>query len=248
MRPGYVSEVYDTVFSYVTIDGNSKVCEVGSGAGQATEPILRTGCGFCAVELGANFCKMLSEKFSPYPGFSVINGRFEDTEFEDNSFDLVYSASAFHWVPEKLGYEKVYSMLKEGGAFARFANHPHCAKDDPALREDMDKLYAEYYYTYHKKEPKKAEEYTKDDACARAEIALKYGFSDVRYELFYRKRSFSADEYAMLLGTYSDHIAIEESTRNTFFGKIRDTINDHGGTISIFDIIDLQLARKGAER
>lgn len=34
-------------------------------------------------------------------------------------FDTV--ASAFHWVPEEIGYSKVYAMLKPGGAFARFA-------------------------------------------------------------------------------------------------------------------------------
>jgi len=30
--------------------------------------------------------------------------------------DLVYSASAFHWIPEDIGYSKVYDMLKPEGA------------------------------------------------------------------------------------------------------------------------------------
>ena len=48
----------------------------------------------------------------------------------------------------------------------------------------------------------------------------------------------------MLLGTYSDHIAIEETIRNEFFSKIEEAINRHGGEITIYDTIDLQLARK----
>ena len=48
----------------------------------------------------------------------------------------------------------------------------------------------------------------------------------------------------MLLGTYSDHIAIEEKIRTEFFSKIEDVINRHGGEITIYDTIDLQLARK----
>ena len=48
----------------------------------------------------------------------------------------------------------------------------------------------------------------------------------------------------MLLGTYSDHITIEESVRERFFDAIEETINRHGGSITIFDTIDLQLARK----
>ena len=48
----------------------------------------------------------------------------------------------------------------------------------------------------------------------------------------------------MLISTYSDHITIEESIRERFFDAIEDTISRHGGTISVFDTIDLQLARK----
>ena len=54
-----------------------------------------------------------------------------------------------------------------------------------------------------------------------------------------------AAEYLELLGTYSDHIAIEEKIRNEFFRKIEAAINEHGGTITISDTMDLELARKG---
>ena len=47
-----------------------------------------------------------------------------------------------------------------------------------------------------------------------------------------------------LLGTYSDHIAIEEGLRREFFAGIEQAIERHGGTITIYDTIDLQLARK----
>ncbi len=53
-----------------------------------------------------------------------------------------------------------------------------------------------------------------------------------------------AKEYIELLGTYSDHIAIEEKIRMEFFSKIQEAINKHGGSLTIYDTIDLQLARK----
>jgi predicted SpoU family rRNA methylase len=40
------------------------------------------------------------------------------------------------------------------------------------------------------------------------------------------------------------YITIEESIRERFFDAIEDAINRHGGSISIFDTIDLQMARK----
>jgi len=244
LRPGYVKELYQTLLDYIPVNENSNVVEVGSGGGQATAPILTTGCQLTAVEYGEQFSELLKNKFKEYQNFSVITGKFEDTAFEDNAFDLVFSASAFHWVPEKIGYEKVFSMLKSGGAFARFANHPYRDKGNPALSEEIDEIYDQYYNKYYNKGRETISEYTERQAKERAMIASKYGFSDIRYELFYRKRVFSAKEYIELLGTYSDHIAIVENIRTEFFTKIEEAINKHGGIITIYDTIDLQLARK----
>ncbi|MBQ2756056.1 MAG: class I SAM-dependent methyltransferase [Oscillospiraceae bacterium] len=244
MRPGYVDELYKTLFDYISIGENSNVAEVGSGAGQATAPILKTGCKLTAIEYGEKFSELLKEKFKDHKSFSVITGKFEDAEFEENSFDLVFSATAFHWIPEEIGYPKVYSMLKEGGVFARFANHPNRDKGNPALSKEIDEIYDEYYTKFHKKEKKAAKEFTEEQAKEIALIAGKYGFRDIKYALFHRERIFSAKEYVQLLGTYSDHIAIEESIRNMFFSNIERAINDHGGSITIYDTIDLQLARK----
>lgn len=245
MRPGYVDELYQVLFDYISIDENSNVVEVGSGGGQATAPVLKTGCKLTAVEYGEQFSELLREKFKDYLGFSVLTGKFEDMEFEESGYDLVFSATAFHWVPEKIGYEKVYSMLKPGGVFARFANHPNRDKENPLLAKEIDKLYDEYYHKFHNTKRKKSLEYTEEQAKELAMIAEKYGFADIRYALFYRERVFTAKEYIALLGTYSDHIAIDEEIRRKFFSRIEEAISKHGGTITIYDTIDLQLSRKG---
>ena len=244
MRPGYVEQLYRTIFEYISIDENSNVLEIGTGGGQATAPILTTGCKLTAVECGRQFSELLKEKFSEFPKFSVITEKFEDVQLENDSFDLIFSASAFHWIPEEIGYKKVFNLLKNGGAFARFANHPYRDKGNAKLAEEIDEIYDEYYYTFHNKKRTTLTEYTKQQAKDRALIAEKYGFTDIQYALYYRQRVFTAKEYVELLGTYSDHIAIEESIRTIFFSKIEKAINKHGGTITIYDTIDLELARK----
>ena len=244
IRPGYPDELYRELFSFAPLDASCHAVEIGIGGGQATPPVLKTGCALTAVEYGDQLAQLCREKFGGFPRFSVITGKFEDADLPENAFDLVYSASAFHWVPEELGYPKVFRILKSGGAFARFANHPYQAKDCPALFEEIQNAYAEYYYPYYKKQPRKISEYTEEQAAERAAIADKYGFTDTQYTLFHRVRTLSAAEYRMLISTYSDHITIEENTRERFFSAIEDAINRHGGTISIFDTIDLQMARK----
>lgn len=135
LRPGYTDELYKMIFDYITIDSLSNVVEVGIGGGQATLPILKTGCTLTGIECGENFSKLCEEKFKEYQKFSVITDKFENV-------------------------------------------------------------------------------------------------------------SFSAKEYTELLGTYSDHIAIEETIRTEFFSKIEETINQYGGSYTLYDTIDLQLARK----
>ena len=239
MRPGYVSELYKDIFKYVTINDSSNVVEIGIGGGQATLPILQTGCKLTAIEYGAELAQICRQKFKEYPSFSVITSKFEDLPCDFNTNNLIYSASAFHWIPEEIGYPKVYNMLKSGGVFARFANHPYKDKGREEIHEAIQKIYKIYYPN-----PSEPKEYCEEDARIRAEIASKYGFVDILYKMYYRTRTFTANEYITLLGTYSDHIAIEEKTRMKFFAEIEDTINNLGGQITIYDTIDLQLARK----
>ena len=239
LRPGYVDALYQDIFAYRPLDASSRAVEVGIGGGQATGPILATGCAVTAVEPGANFCALCREKFAAYPGFTAVNARFEDADLPPESCDLVYSASAFHWVPEEIGYRKVFDILRPGGAFARFANHPFKDKGRPGMHEALQEVYA--IYMPGSLVPN---EYSEEQAARRAEIAAKYGFTDIQHRLYHRTRDFTAAEYVQLLGTYSDHIAIEEKTRGRFFREIGEAIDRLGGRITIYDTIDLQLARK----
>lgn len=243
-RPGYPDDLYQTLFDYSALQPFSRAVEVGIGGGQATLPILKTGCALTAVEYGENFSELCRKKFEEYANFSIITGKFEDTSFPPSQYDLVYSASAFHWIPEEIGYLKVYAMLKNGGVFARFANHPYRDQGNPALSAEIDRLYSKYYSAYYGREIRSEPEYTEEEAVQRAQIAAKYGFVEIRHAMFYRTRVFSAKEYVGLLGTYSDHIAIEETIRAEFFAKIEEAIDQHGGVLALYDTIDLQLARK----
>ena len=239
MRPGYADALYQKIFAYCPLSGQSSALEIGIGGGQATRPVLETGCRVTAVERGKQFTQILNRKFSDFPSFTCVNCRFEEFEARENSFDLVFAASSFHWIEEEFGYRRVYALLKDGGTFARFANHPYKDKENEALDEEIQKIYAKYMPG-----SKMSPEYTLEMAANRAGIAEKYGFRDIEAHIFKRVRTFSAEEYICLLGTYSDHIAIEENTRKRFFAEIENTILSCGGQIRIFDTMDLELMRK----
>lgn len=242
-RPGYPEELYGQIFLYAHICAGSRALEVGPGPGNATLPFLEAGCSVLAIEPGRHFSSLCNKRFENRPYFSIITGRFEEASLAREYFDLVFSATAFHWIPEKKAYTSAWSALKAGGAFARFANHPYAAGDNPELRETLDKIYGKHYRPFYP-ESKKISEFGKEQAREIAMIAEKYGFSDISFALYHRKRILSAREYIQLLCTYSDHMSLPKSTREKLFQDIKDAIAAYGGNICIFDTIDLELARK----
>ena len=167
MRPGYVRALYRDIFRYGQITAQSSALEIGIGTGQATGPVLEKGCSVVAVELGDRLAAYSSEKFAQYSNFTVYNTDFLDFDAPNNSFDLIYSASAFHWIPEEAGYKRVFDLLAPGGVFARFANHPYRDKEKPALHDAMQRWYGLYMPG---SKPADAE-YSEDQARVRAEIA-----------------------------------------------------------------------------
>lgn len=78
MRPGYVEELYQDIFQYIPVDESSNVVEIGIGGGQATPPVVKTGCKLTAVEYGEALSEICREKFKEYPRFSVATLKFED--------------------------------------------------------------------------------------------------------------------------------------------------------------------------
>jgi SAM-dependent methyltransferase len=245
-RPTYVPELYKDIFTYKPINLLSNVLEIGIGTGQATLPILETGCNLTAVELGENLAEITRRKFSSYNNISIETGAFQNYESNNDFYDLIYSASAFHWIPEEVGYSKVYKILKSGGVFVRFADHPYYNKNgQEALCDEIEKVYAEYMPALKPSPtPKPSSEYTEVNAINRANIALKYGFVDISHKLYYRTITYSSDDFINRIAIQSDKIALKKSERYKLCIAIKDAIDRHGGTITSYETIDLNIARK----
>ena len=144
-----------------------------------------------------------------------------------------------HWIPEEYGYKRVYNLLKPGGAFARFAYHAGVDKGREAMTAEIQGIYSKYL---HLKDSPKV--YDMEDAGKLAEIACKYGFDDITYQLYYTMKDFTADEYMALLRTYPNHMEVEEADRKMLFEGIHSAINIYGRIMTVYYTMELELARK----
>jgi ubiquinone/menaquinone biosynthesis C-methylase UbiE len=238
-RPKYCDELFKDILNYSQIEHGKKVIEIGIGTGQATKPFLDKGCELSAVELGKDLADYTKLKFREYKNFRVHNSAFEDFECQDESIDLIYSATAFHWIPEEKGYPKVSKLLKKDGTLALFWNRPYVSRENDELHQKIQGIYQKYRPSNTKIIENDTEKYNN-----RFKTIQSYGFKDVVFKLYHLTRTFSSSDYIALLNTYSDHRSMPYNTKEMLENEIREAIIDFGDKLNVYDTIDLYLARK----
>lgn len=238
-RPMYPTELYQDIFQYKQINAQSHVLEIGMGTGKATLPFLEKQCHFVGIEPGENLAAIAKEHFQGRSNFSLVTQTLQDYACPNQTFDLIYAATAFHWIPEEYGYQRVYNLLKSGGVFARFAYHAGADQKRTSLTAEIQEFYKKYMPS-----PGTYREFCGEDAKKLAGTAAKYGFADTKYQLYRLTKDFTAQEYMDLLKTYPNHMALVQPDREKLFRRIYSAINNSGGTITVYYTMDLELARK----
>ena len=241
-RPNYGTELFKDVIKYADINKYKSLIEVGCGTGQATEPFLKTNCKVTAVELGENLALYTREKYKAYDNLKIVQSAFEDYDCADNKFDMLYSATAFHWIPDEIGYKKAYRIIKSGGAIALFWNRPTPNNWSDPVHQKIQAVYREllpeWSYKATRNEDRKS---TYSSIINKLE---QHGFTDIEFKLYHNTRKMTGVEYVELLNTYSDHIALEESIQSRLFNGVRAAIEECGNEVIIYDTVDLYLAKK----
>lgn len=118
-RPGYPAELFD---EFAAAPG-SRVLELGCGTGQATLPLARLGCAIVAVELSVDMAAIARRRLAEFPAVRVVVSAFEDWPLPDERFDLVLSATAFHWLDPDVRMRKAADALRPGGRLALISTH-----------------------------------------------------------------------------------------------------------------------------
>lgn len=232
-RPRYRGELFTDIIGYADVCPGKTVLEIGPGTGQATEPFLRTGCSYLAIELGEVFTERMKSNFEHYNNFSIINADFETHDFCGEKFDLVFSAATIQWIPEKIGFPKVFSLLKSGGTFAMFMTRTDYKTPNAALYDKIQEVYAEYFFPEIP--------YT----CKLVyENVVNYGFTNYSYREYKSTRELYSEDYTSLISTHADHIMLREPYKTNFYGGIKAAIREAGDKITLNDTIALYLVKK----
>ena len=71
-RPRYSQKLFDYLIDFAKLGPEKTVLEIGPGTGQATNPILETGCDYHAIELGERLYAKMREKYDRFSNFHIV--------------------------------------------------------------------------------------------------------------------------------------------------------------------------------
>lgn len=233
-RPHYSPELFDELIRYANIGEGKAVLELGPGTGQATDPILDTGCDYHCIELGRQLACKMSEKYGSRANFHIVNDDFITHDFKEQKFDMIYSARTIQWIPEDVAFSKTLDLLKPDGILAMIHIYSDYKTPNPELYETIQRVYAEHY--------RPVTEYKHRDF--RHQNAQNYGYTDFERREYFSTRRLNADQYISLIKTHSDHITIPEPHRTPFFEGLHKAVMDAGNVIEYYDTHVLMLAKK----
>jgi len=237
-RPAYPEPLIEAIIDRTGIDGGSSLLEIGSGTGKATRMLAERGFQVHCIEPGANLIRVAERHLERYPRVTFENTTLEKWEISENTFDVVFSASAFHWVSKETGYSRVDRALKEGGYLALFWNNSDNSHTDlcieinrvydrcvPEMQRDHNS--AQYHIQQREDELK---------GCGLFDYLM-----TARYPW---QRRYTTEQYIGMLNTHSSHLSLPEEKRKCLYQGIEEVIDRHAGVMVKSYLAVLYLAQK----
>lgn len=208
-----------------------RILEIGPGTGQATLPLTAIG-DVTAVELSPELAAIAR---SHAPAARVVVANFDEWPLPPEPFDLVVSATAFHWLDPATRMARCAAALRPGGALAVISTH-HVAGGTEQFFVDVQ----ECYERWDPSTPPDLRLSKADD------IPREFDESDLfeapefhRYEW---EQAYDTEAYVDLLLTYSNHIALP--ARDQLIADIRQLVDTrHGGWVTKRYLTQLAVAR-----
>ncbi len=228
VRPGYPERVIDSVVEMSGIRSGGRILEVGCGTGQITIPFARRGYSIVALEPGPSLARIARANCRDLPDVRVEVTRFEDWNVEEEAFDLVLSAQAFHWVDAVEGLRRADAALTPGGSIALVWSLDR--SEETPFYQATEPIYARHFPPPR---PGEIRPSMPDRVGYHRELlnaSPRFG-TVVEGSCWWEKTS-SGGDYLKLLDTYSDHRALPEPNKTEFFREIAMVIEEMGGEVT----------------
>jgi SAM-dependent methyltransferase len=230
VRPGYPTALVNDLIDFARLPPDGRILEIGCGTGRATMPFARRGYPMVCLDIGSELAALARVNCQAYPNVQIHVTSFEDWHAEPHMFDLVFSATAFHWIASEIAYPKAAQVLRETGALAVFSNeHPPTGE---GFFADVQTIYQQLLPdALHDPGSIPAIQSKIEQTCATIDATGL--FAPVIVKTYPWTTTYTTANYLRLLNTYSPNRNLGPEKRTQLFQRIADLIDSkYGGTIT----------------
>lgn len=181
----------------------------------------RAGLRVVCVEMGAQLAERARINLAGLAA-EVHVAPFEEWKGPSAGFDLVYAATAWHWVEPSLRYQAAHRLLRAGGQLAFWSAQHAFPADFDAFFAGIQAVYDEIGESRPGEWPPPLPDAMPNEA---AEIEASGHFGDVVTRRYLWEVQYTAEQYIALLNTFSGHIAMDPAKRDYLYGEIRRRID-----------------------
>jgi SAM-dependent methyltransferase len=240
-RPGYPSALFDDLLALAGVGAGCRVLEIGCGTGQATVPLAERGCEIVAVELGPELADVARRNLARFPAVQVVTAAFEAWPLPPQPFDIVLSATAFHWIDPAVRVVKSADALRPGGVLATIATHHVAGGTEPFFADAQD--------CYERWDPATPPGLRLEPAEAipmeSEEIVRSGRFEPPQFRRYPTDIPYTSETYIDVLLTYSGHRALPPDDQRGLLDCIRGLIDErYGGRIVKRYLSELRTAHR----
>lgn len=223
--------------------GALRALEVGAGTGKATLQFAAHGIAIHAIEPSAGMAQVLARRCEGRPAVTIEQAEFEAADLAPGTFELVYSAQAWHWADPDRRSWIARAALVDGGSLAAFWNGADWTRCP--LAEPLVEVYARVGVAMPLQGPMVPGEPARMDLADEwaAEIAATDGLAEAETRGYEWSTSYTTAEYLELLQTHSDHLLLPNAVREPLWRAIADVIDGAGGVLDFPYRTGLCLAR-----
>lgn len=242
-RPGYPPELFDDLEELAGARPGSRVLEVGCGTGQATVPLAGRGCRITAVEAGPRMAEVARRNLAGAAAVEVVTAGFESWPLPEEPFDVLVSATAFHWIDPAVRMVKAADALRPDGALS-VVRTQHVWGGTEEFFVEVQRCYERFDPDTPPglRPPAAADVDASDHA---GEVARSGRFGPTVFRRYEQDVTYTTSDYLDVLRTYSGHRALPEAARNGLLACIAGLIDRrYDGRVTKRYLIELGVARR----
>jgi SAM-dependent methyltransferase len=218
------------------------VLELGCGTGQATRALARLGCTVVAVELSAEMAAVAARNLHDFPNVTVEVSAFEDWTPPPDPFDLVVSATAFHWIDPDIRVDKAAEVLRPGGTLA-VIHSEHVAGGTERFFVDAQ----DCYERFDPRTPAGLRLTPAADLPDPSDFDRSRRFGPARFHRYEWEQAYTTSTYLDLLMTYSVTRSLPRPAAEGLLACLGDLIDrNHDGRITKRYLTQLTAAHRTA--